>query len=871
MVTWYSRSNRIAADRLPVKEGMDPQEKLVHRIQSVMCVAIAVLTSSFLPAQVQSAGVGPRASSAAIPDGLTSSEWSSIRAAYDAGRHAVSSVEGGYLAHNPGQRWTTRFDRRGFLTQPDQGGWTWGLELQSYGFAGSELKVEKPVRTSAAGGRVGYRWAANLEEWYKNDQRGLEHGYTVHARPADARRQGESRLTFTIAVRGTLLPAVADDGRGVRFLNDEGAVVLSYTGLTVFDADGHGLDASFERVGDQLRLCVDELDARYPLTIDPIAQQAYLKASNTEAWDHFGVSVAISGDTVVVGAYHEDSNATGVNGNQSDNSAYAAGAAYVFVRSGSSWSQQAYLKPSNTNANDLFGIAVAILGDTVVVGAHGEASNATGINGSQSDNSAKAAGAAYVFVRSGSNWSQQAYLKASNTNADDSFGCAVTMSGDTVVVGAHGEDSSAIGVNGNQSDNSAADAGAAYVFVRSGTSWSQQAYLKASNTNATDLFSLSVAISGDTVVVGANQEASNAIGVNGNQSNNSASYAGAAYVFVRSGTSWSQQAYLKASNTYGWSFFGRSVAISGSTVVVGAPREASNATGVNGNQSNLSVNSAGAAYVFVRTGSNWSQEAYLKASNTGAHDYFGTSVAISSDTVVVGAKREDSNATGVNGNQSDDSAVSAGAAYVFVRSGTKWSQQAYLKASNMDFGDYFGESAAISGDTVVVGAQWEQGNVTGVNGNQGDNSAHAAGAAYVFDLNIAGVTAYGTSSPGCTGPVAISVNSIPRVGNTGFAVTSNNTPPNAVGALIIGGARFRSPPLVLGTEILVSGSGPFFFVGSLRSNARGSAEFSMAIPAHPTIQGLQAFTQFVWIGPTAPAPCPPLGLSASDALHFTVQ
>ena len=261
-------------------------------------------------------------------------------------------------------------------------------------------------------------------------------------------------------------------------------------------------------------------------------QQAYLKASNTDVGDWFGYSVAVSGDTVVVGAAGEDSNATGINGDQSDNSAFVAGAAYVFVRSGTTWTQQAYLKASNTDAGDDFGDSVAVSGDTVVVGAAGEASNATGINGDQSDNSAGAAGAAYVFVRSGATWTQQAYLKASNTDAVDDFGYSVAVSGDTVVVGAFGEASNATGINGDQSDNSADDAGAAYVFVRNGATWTQQAYLKASNTDADDFFGWSVAVSGDTVVVGAFGEASNATGINGDQSDNSARGAGAAYIFI---------------------------------------------------------------------------------------------------------------------------------------------------------------------------------------------------------------------------------------------------------------------------------------------------------------------------------------------------
>jgi hypothetical protein len=336
-------------------------------------------------------------------------------------------------------------------------------------------------------------------------------------------------------------------------------------------------------------------------------QQAYLKASNADAEDFFGIDVAISGDTIVVGAEDEKSNATGVNGNQSDNSATFAGAAYVFVRSGTTWTQQAYLKASNTDAFDFYGRSVAISGDTIVVGALNESSNATGVNGNQSDNSAGRAGAAYVYVRSGATWTQQAYLKASNTNAFDAFGISVAIDRDTILVGAVGEGSNATGVNGNQSDNSLMDAGAAYVFVRNATTWSQQAYLKASNTDNRDEFGWAAAIAGDTIVIGTFEESSAATGVNGNQSDNSAPRAGAAYVYVRNGTSWTQQAYLKASNTNANDTFGGEVAISGDTILIGALGESSSATGVNGNQSDNSATNAGAAYVFVGAGSGITQ------------------------------------------------------------------------------------------------------------------------------------------------------------------------------------------------------------------------------------------------------------------------
>ncbi|HKQ73367.1 MAG TPA: FG-GAP repeat protein [Blastocatellia bacterium] len=263
-----------------------------------------------------------------------------------------------------------------------------------------------------------------------------------------------------------------------------------------------------------------------PALLDPpLAQQAYLKASNTDPGDFLGVSVAISGDTAVVAAYLESSAATGVNGDQSDNSMSESGAVYVFVRNGGNWSQQAYLKASNTSAVDHFGFSVCVSGDTAVVTAPLEDSNATGVNGNQDDNSAKDAGAAYIFVRNGGNWSQQAYLKASNTGAGEQFSYSVAISDDKVVAGTP-----------LKSDNPGFNSGAAYVFARSGGNWSQQAYLKASNADARDDFGRSVAISGDTVVAGTPGEDSNATGVNGDQNDNSASTAGAAYIFAPDNT-----------------------------------------------------------------------------------------------------------------------------------------------------------------------------------------------------------------------------------------------------------------------------------------------------------------------------------------------
>ncbi len=474
-------------------------------------------------------------------------------------------------------------------------------------------------------------------------------------------------------------------------------------------------------------LCVSTfpVGAATPLQI---AQEAYLKASYPRVDDFFGWVTAISGDTIVVGALYEDCDATGVNSPRKNRRARESGAAYVFVRSGTNWVQQVYLKASNTDTKDQFGSSVAIAGDTIVIGAYSESSSAIGVNGNEADNSALQAGAAYVFVRNGTNWTQQAYLKASNASAHDLFGSSVAVFEDTIVVGAPGESSNARGVNGAQNNDAAPGSGAAYAFERTGTNWIQQAYLKASNAETGDRFGGTVAISGGTLVVGASWEDGGAVEVNGDQNDNNAPDSGAAYVFVRDGTNWVQQAYLKASNRLPYDHL-RAVAISGDTIVAGA-------IWADGQdlESGQIITNCGGAYVFTRTGTNWGFEARLQASNPDFDDYFGRSVTISGDTIVVGANLEASAATGVNGDQSNNQLRYAGAAYVFQRSDTTWLQEAYLKASNTGVGDAFGSAVGMSGDTIVIGAIFESSRARGVNGNQKNNRLRASGAAYVFKL-----------------------------------------------------------------------------------------------------------------------------------------
>jgi hypothetical protein len=510
-----------------------------------------------------------------------------------------------------------------------------------------------------------------------------------------------------------------------------GATVLINGNVVPTNGNWQGALPTLTTVFTVLVTNFSDPDRTYTVSVRRGYQEAYIKASNTGGGDNFGWAIALSGDTLVIGAPNEDS---GAPSSQADNSAADRGAVYVFVRSGNTWAQQAYLKANFGEAGDSFGRVVAISGNTIAVGAHAEDSNATGVNGNATDNSASNSGAAYVFVRTGTTWLQQAYLKASNAEAGDQFGVSVAVNIDTIVVGADNEDSNAVGLNGLASNNAASNSGAAYIFTRSGGTWSQQAYVKASNTDPNDYFGSRVAVDGDTVLIGAYGEDGPDSGINPpNQGNHSAAdLLGAAYIFVRAGTTWSQEAYVKASNTNGQQCFGSNVAISGDTAIVAAWNEGSGGIGVNGSQTYASNTASGAVYVFVRSGTTWTQQAYVKASNPDSGNRFGHAIGISADTFVVGAIYEDSNTTGINGAQNNNASLGSGAAYVFSRSGTTWSQLVYLKASNTGVDDNFGGWVAIDADTIVVSAWLEDSMATGINGNQGDNSAADSGAVYVI-------------------------------------------------------------------------------------------------------------------------------------------
>ena len=407
--------------------------------------------------------------------------------------------------------------------------------------------------------------------------------------------------------------------------------------------------------------------------------EAQLRASNADAGDQFGEALALAGDgrTLAVGVADEDSASTGINGPQTDNGAPDSGAVYIFQRDDTgAWPQTAYIKASNSGAGDAFGASLAMSSDgsRLAVGAYGEASATTGINGNQSDDSAVNAGAAYVFDYNGSDWAQSAYLKASNTEAVDLFGLSLALSGDgnTLAAGALREASAATGIDGDQGDNTAATSGAVYAFQRDNAgNWTQQAYIKASNSESGDNFGRSLALdeTGETLAVGANQEDSAAAGVGANQNDNSALSSGAVYLFKLEGPGWAQQAYLKPTSPGAGDSFGFSLDLSkdGDTLAVGANGEDSAALGMDGDQTDDTADGSGAAYLFRDDAGIWSQSRYVKAPNTSAGDNLGYRVALAADaeTLAAAADREDSNATGIDGNQDNGDASNSGAVYMY--------------------------------------------------------------------------------------------------------------------------------------------------------------------------------------------------------------
>lgn len=587
-----------------------------------------------------------------------SGQYESLGAAFQAARYAPEKIDPAgphsrgaeYFASNPKQQLRAWFRHDGIElasgrqakngnTEP----WRVAVRLRASGRVGATVETG-PRTVRAEGGRVEMSDADGaLTEWYENGTDGLEQGFTFAKAPP-----GSGLLEIVMSAEGNARPEPLPGAEGdIRFVQSDGTPVVHYTGLKAWDATGRALPAHMQVREAELALVVADAGAQYPVTIDPLfstLQASLVEGSVDRALgDQFGFSVAVSGNTALVGVPGDDT-AGGAN----------TGSSYVFVRSGSGWGQQARLIADDRAAGDAFGSSVALTGDTALIGAYKD-DTAAGTN----------AGSAYLFERTGMIWEQQAKLTASDGAANDLFGVSVALSGDTALVGA-GPPKGIIGIvsgsayvfvrNGTtwpqqtkltpnahapddgfgasvalDSDTAVVGGplrdratGTAYVFVRIGTVWNQQAELTANDGTGYDFFGTSLALGGNMVLVGASR-ASNADTAAGAD-------AGGVYVYVRSGTVWSQQAKLTANDGSSGDGFGESVALDGNTALVGAPYRDTVA----------GARDAGSAYLFERIGTAWSRRARLSAEDGAAPDtYFGGSVALSGETALVGAYADD--------------------------------------------------------------------------------------------------------------------------------------------------------------------------------------------------------------------------------------
>jgi hypothetical protein len=564
--------------------------------------------------------------------------------------YRFASAGGGFHAESSAQGLRADLRADGVEVAPITGGWTFHPSARRWGCDTARVDVARAA-PSVHGNRATYR-RSGLEEWYVNGPRGVEQGFTIPA-PPPCRRSGGSGVVIELG--GGLRAAVVGKGDEASLDDASGRAVLRYSDLHAVDATGRELASYLVAEAGELSLHVEDREAAYPVTVDPLmwTQQSKLLAQDGWMGDYFGGAVAVRGDTAIVGAWGRAS---------------GQGTAYAFVRASDGWLQEAELTASSLGTTDGFGIAVAVDADTAMVGAPGHTSGQ---------------GAVFVFVRAGTSWSLSQTLTVTGDGGPDNFGASVAIRGPLAVVGAPGTMSSR---------------GSVYVLVRSGDTWAQEAELTASDGALMDLFGEAVALDpapfsgtsldGSTLVVGAPGFATSPS-------------PGRAYVFVRTGGAWSQEGALSAGSGVG---VGTSVALSGDTAIVGAPGTAS---------------AEGTAFVFVRSGTSWTQEAALVASDAHTPQNYGSSVAVSGDTAIVGA---------------DPRSSGQGAAYVVARAGTSWSQQQKLAASDGTIGDRFGNVVATDGATVIVGAR---------------QSIAQNGAAYVFTTSGTGGTPAATLDLGC--------------------------------------------------------------------------------------------------------------------------
>lgn len=641
-----------------------------------------------------------------------------------------------FYATNRGHNLIAAFNRQGLHLSPRQAemgphltaaqaNWRWHLQPVAYGEDTALLPLPTAAHAlHAEAQRVDISWVDHLSEWYVNDERGIEHGFTLRKQPG-SRGDGGQSVVIDMRLSTNLTPVLERAGV-LRFENAHGQAILRYSDLHVFDADGRSLPAQLalsarNEQGDAwtgalnrwgaapplpeslytLRISVEDAGATYPLTIDPLitGDVRKLTAADGASGDQFGTVVAVDGDMIVMGAPGDD---VGINS--------AQGAAYLFERNqggAGAWGQVKKLTAADGAAFDNFGGAVAVSGEIVVVGAAG--SNVSG-NLDQ--------GSAYLFGRDhgGANgWGQVKQLVASDGAAFDNFGGSLAIDQNTIVVGANQDD---VGDNSNQ--------GSAYLYERDWggvENWGQVTQITASDGAADDFFAGAVAISDDQVVVGANGDT-----VDGKSDQ------GSAYLFARNlggANGWGQVTQLVASDGAPGDLLGSAVAVQADLILLGAPGDDVAANVDQGSATLFGRNQGG--------GDAWGQIKKLVAASGAKNDEFGGSLALDGDTLIVGARR-------ANVQLSNDQ----GSAYLFDRNqkgANAWGQLARFVGGDGAANDLFGQSVAMDGNTYVVGAS---GHDVNSNADQGAAYVYTIAIGRIADLSIGARVTPSSALPGQT-------------------------------------------------------------------------------------------------------------------------
>ncbi len=438
---------------------------------------------------------------------------------------------------------------------------------------------------------------------------------------------------------------------------------------------------------------------------------AYLKAPNTsddqitiDAEDHFGYSLAADNTTLVVGVPGEGS----TNSNPLDDTANNAGAVYVYDRnSDGDWSTPHYIKSPNPSADDRFGASVALSGNTLVVGAPSDASNTQML--ADKNNNAADAGAIYIYSRSGSDWTFSHYLKSPNPEAGDHFGEAIAIYNNQIVIGAPLKD-----------QTGQADAGVVYVAELNDNHWALQQTITATNPTTSSYFGRAVAINENHLAIGSP-------GTDADTVSNS----GVVYLYQLQDMVWTQIQHIEAANADSGDGFGSVIALAGGTLAISALGEDSE---FSIDPSDNTLNDAGAVYVFEYDQIDWQQTAFLKASTAGAGDAFGTSLSLSNNRLAVGAPNEDS-LDSDNQNNDSNANINAGAVYFYDLLRSQENQSDYIKSpgvnpiQNLGTEQLFGSAIVLTGDRLVVGAPGEK---SAFPNNSVDTSANKAGAVFSF-------------------------------------------------------------------------------------------------------------------------------------------